>query len=199
VHNVSVLLLDSEDVTWFRDGLTGARAAASRLAGRVGLSEHRAGEVALARSEAASNLAKHAVAGSIVLRIVRTEHHAGIEFLAMDTGPDMADVAASMRNGRSTAGTLGIGLGMIARLADTFDLHSIPGQGTVMLAHFWPRDAGSTTASSGGLPQSVVEGVTRPNSAPRQGKDKSQPPHDHPRAERLNNDPSANDHQDPYF
>ncbi|MHA6763969.1 SpoIIE family protein phosphatase [Streptacidiphilus sp. PAMC 29251] len=159
---MSVLLLDSEDVAWFRDGLTGAPAAASRLAGRVGLSEHRAGEVALAVSEAASNLYKHAVAGSIVLRIVRNEERAGIEFLAMDTGPGMADVAASMRDGRSTAGTLGIGLGMIARLADTFDLHSIPGQGTVMLARFWPRDAGRPTASSGGPAQSVVEGVTRP-------------------------------------
>ena len=159
---MSVLLLESEDVAWFRDSLTGARVAATRLAGRVGLSEHRAGEVALAVSEAASNLAKHAVAGSIVLRIVRTEQRAGIEFLAMDTGPGMADVAASMRDGRSTAGTLGIGLGMIARLADTFDLHSIPGQGTVMLARFWPRRVGSTTASSGGPAQSVVEGVTRP-------------------------------------
>lgn len=137
--------------------------AASRLAARIGLSEHRAGEVALAVSEAASNLAKHAVAGAIVLRIVRTPQIAGIEFLALDHGPGMADVAASMRDGRSTTGTLGIGLGMVARLADTFDLHSAAGQGTVMLARFWPRGATSRLRGTPGEPsESVVAGVTRP-------------------------------------
>jgi anti-sigma regulatory factor (Ser/Thr protein kinase) len=92
--------------------------AASRLAGRIGLSGHRAGEVALAMSEAASNLVKHAVDGTILLRRVRTAQHAGSEFLAMGSGPGMADVAASMRDGRSTTATLGIGPGMVARLAD---------------------------------------------------------------------------------
>ncbi|KIF71024.1 hypothetical protein HY68_24405 [Streptomyces sp. AcH 505] len=160
---MSVLLLASEDVAWFRDDLAGARGAASRLAGRIGLSEQRAGEIALAVSEAASNLVKHAVAGAIVLRVVRTEQHAGIEFLAVDRGPGMADVASAMRDGRSTAGTLGIGLGMVARLADTFDLHSVAGQGTVMLARFWPRPGLRRHPDSSGEPaQSVVEGVTRP-------------------------------------
>ena len=45
---MSVALLDCEDVAWFRDELTGARGAAAALARRIGLSEHRAGEVALA-------------------------------------------------------------------------------------------------------------------------------------------------------
>ncbi|WP_327287733.1 ATP-binding SpoIIE family protein phosphatase [Streptomyces sp. NBC_01198] len=157
------VLLESEDVAWFRDDLTGARPAASQLATRTGLSEHRTGEVALAVSEAASNLVKHAVDGAIALRVVRTAQQAGIEFLAMDHGPGMADVAASMLDGRSTAGTLGIGLGMVARLADTFDLHSLPGQGTVMLARFWPRDARFYNhGSSGDLPESVVGGLARP-------------------------------------
>ncbi|MYS23627.1 Anti-sigma regulatory factor (Ser/Thr protein kinase) [Streptomyces sp. DvalAA-14] len=159
---MNALLLESEDVAWFRDDLTGARLAASRLARRIGLSEHRAGEIALAVSEAASNLVKHAVAGAILLRVVRTAQHGGIEFLALDSGPGMADVAASMRDGRSTAGTLGIGLGMVARLADTFDLHSLPGHGTVMLARFWPRDARLRPAVGGERSESAVGGVTRP-------------------------------------
>ena len=167
-HGMSVLLLESEDVAWFRDELTGARVAASRLAGRVGLSEHRAGEVALAISETASNLVKHAADGAILLRVVRTAQQAGIEFLAVDKGPGMADVAASMRDGRSTAGTLGIGLGMVARLADTFDLHSLPGRGTVMMARFWPRDARFRPAVGGGLQESGVGGVTRPISGAQQ-------------------------------
>ncbi|MCM2388107.1 ATP-binding protein [Streptomyces albipurpureus] len=159
---MSLVLLESEDVAWFRDDLNAARGVASRLARRIGLGEHRVGEAVLAVSEAASNLAKHAVSGAIVLRIVRTEQHIGLEFLALDDGPGMADVAASMRDGRSTAGTLGIGLGMITRLADTFDLHSIPGQGTVMLARFWPRDSRLRRPSARhASPESVVAGVTR--------------------------------------
>ncbi|MET7988918.1 ATP-binding SpoIIE family protein phosphatase [Streptomyces sp. NPDC005281] len=166
---MSLLLLETEDVAWLRDNLTGARGVASRLAEQVGLDEHRRGEVALAVTEVASNLAKHAVAGTILLRIVRTPQCAGVEFLAVDNGPGIADVAGSMRDGYSTAGTLGIGLGMIARLADSFDLHSLPGQGTVMLARFWPRgtrlrppDAGADRATS------LVEGVTRPISGGQQ-------------------------------
>ncbi|QMU73389.1 ATP-binding protein [Streptacidiphilus sp. P02-A3a] len=89
---MSAVLLDSEDVVWFRDDLTVARVAASRLAERIGRSAHRAGEVALAVSEAASNLVKHAVVGTIALRIVRTGQHAGIEFLAIDRGPGISDV-----------------------------------------------------------------------------------------------------------
>ncbi|MET7304319.1 ATP-binding protein [Embleya sp. NPDC005575] len=165
---MSVVLLESEDVAWFRDNLTGARGAASRLAERIGMNQHRAGEVALAMSEAASNLVKHAVAGAIVLRIVRTGQHAGIEFLDLDEGPGMADVGAAMRDGRSTTGTLGIGLGMVARLADTFDPHSAPGHGTVVLARFWPRDTPLRHPGAyGDPPESVVAGVTRPISAAR--------------------------------
>ncbi|MEY9930508.1 anti-sigma regulatory factor (Ser/Thr protein kinase) [Catenulispora sp. GP43] len=166
---MSFLLLDTQDVAWFRDDLTGARRAAGRLAERIGLGEYRAGEVVLAVSEAVTNLAVHAVAGTILLRTVRTAQHTGIEFLAVDSGPGMADVAASMRDGHSTAGTLGIGLGTIARLADAFDMHSILGQGTVMLARFWPLDVRSVLADEGdGLPQLVVEGVTRPISGARE-------------------------------
>jgi hypothetical protein len=101
-----------------------------------------------------------------VLRVVRTTQHAGIEFLAVDSGPGMADVAALMRDGRSTAGTLGIHLGMLAQLADTFDLYCIPGHGTVMLARFWPRDDRRFRSSGPGsallLRESAVAGLTRP-------------------------------------
>ncbi|MFF3001051.1 ATP-binding protein [Streptomyces sp. NPDC057950] len=159
---MSGLLLESEDVAWFRDDLTGTRLAASRLAERIGLDRHRSGEITLAMSEAASNLTKHAVAGAILLRVVRTAQRAGIEFLALDDGPGIADVSTAMRDGYSSVGTMGVGLGVIARLADTFDLHSVPGQGTVMLARFWPRSTPPLpTDSSGARTKSVVEGVTR--------------------------------------
>jgi hypothetical protein len=43
-----------------------------------------------------------------------------------------------VRDGHSTAGTLGVGLGAIQRLADFADLYSRPGRGTSLVARFLP-------------------------------------------------------------
>ncbi|MFE5142447.1 ATP-binding protein [Streptomyces fagopyri] len=111
MHAASVLLLESEDVAWFRDDLTGTRLAASQPAERIGLDRHRSGEITLAMPEAASNLTKHAVAGAILLRVVRTAQRAGVEFLTLDDGPGIVDVSTAMHDSYSTAGTMGVDLG----------------------------------------------------------------------------------------
>ena len=78
------------------------------------------------------------------------------ELLAIDQGPGMRDVDACMRDGHSTAGTAGCGLGAVLRLSGTFDLFSAPGQGTVVLSRTervrtpgTPAD-GATVGSRGG-------------------------------------------------
>ncbi|GGQ54768.1 TorS-related protein [Streptomyces asoensis] len=155
-------IVQCEDVAWFRDGASlaaSARGAAATLARRLGLSSHRSAEVALAVTEAATNVQRHAVDGALLLRAVRSRDTAGVEFLTVDSGPGMADVAAALTDGTSSAGTLGIGLGAVSRLADDFDLHSIPGRGTVMAARFWPREADGDAALS---VRSPAAGVTRP-------------------------------------
>lgn len=157
-------ILECEDVAWFRDGASlavAARGAAAALARRLGLSSHRSAEVALAVTEAATNVQRHAVDGALLLRVVRSGDEAGVEFLTVDSGPGMPDIAAALADGMSSAGTLGIGLGAVSRLADHFDLHSIPGRGTVMAAQFWPRAAdGRAAVTAPGA--SFAAGVTRP-------------------------------------
>ena len=71
-----------------------------------------------------------------------------------------------MRDGHSTAGTLGIGLGAIRRLADFCDLYSVPGHGTSLVARFWPaprqhavRCAGLTRPITGELECGDVYGA----------------------------------------
>ncbi|MFF9084184.1 ATP-binding protein [Streptomyces rubiginosohelvolus] len=155
-------VLDCEDVEWFRAAAempSAARGAAATLARRIGLDGYRASEVALAVTEAATNLQRHARDGALLLRVLRTSDRAGVEFLTVDTGPGMADVEAALADGTSSGGTLGIGLGAVARLADAFDVHSLPGRGTVMAAQFWDRPAGS--GPTGGE-ASVSSGLTRP-------------------------------------
>ncbi|MER6398945.1 ATP-binding SpoIIE family protein phosphatase [Kitasatospora sp. NPDC001603] len=159
---VSAVLLGTEDVAWFRDERSmpaAARGAAAALARRIGLGDQRAAEVALAVSEAATNLCRHAVDGALLLRVIRTATDAGLEFVTIDAGPGMADVPRALTDGVSSASTLGIGLGAISRLADTFDVHSLPGRGTVLAARFWTREAAASARMAG---EPVVAGLTRP-------------------------------------
>ena len=74
----------------------------------------------------------------MLLRITREADKPGIEMVTIDAGPGVQDTSAALRDGHSTSGTLGIGLGAIRRLADFCDLYSAPGHGTVLVARFWP-------------------------------------------------------------
>ena len=103
------------------------RNAVLAMAGRLEFPASRADQLALAVTEAASNLYKHAHQGSLLLAVNRDAEAPGIELVTIDSGPGLPDVSAAMRDGHSTAGTLGIGLGAIRRLADFCDLYSVPG------------------------------------------------------------------------
>ncbi|MFI5761080.1 ATP-binding SpoIIE family protein phosphatase [Streptomyces sp. NPDC051563] len=150
-------LLDCEDSAWFRDQPEAARGAAAALGRRVGLGEHRTAQLVLAVAELATNVTKHAVDGSLLLRVLRNEAVAGVEVLVVDSGPGIADVPAALRDGVSSTGTLGIGLGALRRLADRFDVHSVPGIGTVQLARFWPHPLDPSLTR-----ETIVGGITRP-------------------------------------
>lgn len=110
---------------------------------RLGFDETTAGKVAIVATEMAGNLVKHAGGGEIVVRRLADGAAKGLEILALDSGPGIDDVARSLRDGYSTAGSPGTGLGAIARLSDLFDLWSAPGQGTALLARLWPKAAGA--------------------------------------------------------
>jgi anti-sigma regulatory factor (Ser/Thr protein kinase) len=124
-----------------------ARRAAAALTTRLGFDETEAGKVALVVTEAASNLAKHGGGGELLLRVLARGDVPGVEVLALDRGPGMADVARCLGGGFSTAGTAGHGLGAIARLASTFDVHSAPGAGTALVARLWARSVAAPPAA----------------------------------------------------
>jgi len=103
---------------------------AGEAAGFNGDDVHRAGLVA---TEMATNLVKHTSGGEILVRGVSRREPA-IEIIAIDRGPGMGDVSASLVDGFSTAGSPGTGLGAISRMSDVFDVYSRQGQGTVLYA-----------------------------------------------------------------
>src|SRR6185437_7223925 len=142
----------AEDVAWLlQDELSSAgaaRRAAEQLAQDIGLPPARVAEVGLAVTELATNVHLHGGGGAILLRSVRAGASAAVEVVAVDSGPGIADVGIARRDGHSTAGTLGIGLGMVTRLADRVDIASAPGRGTVLAARFEAdREARPTLAA----------------------------------------------------
>lgn len=114
-----------------------ARRAAQTLA-NYEFNEDVAGKVAIAASELANNLQLHARGGELLIQMLGDDDAPCIELLAIDRGPGMADTARCMSDGYSTAGTPGTGLGAVRRLANEFDIYSVPGQGTVVMARFGP-------------------------------------------------------------
>jgi anti-sigma regulatory factor (Ser/Thr protein kinase) len=95
-----------------------------------------AGKVTIAATELANNLLLHAGGGELLIQTLGEEENAVVELLAIDRGPGMVNVDRCMADGYSTAGTPGTGLGAIRRLATEFDIHSTPGEGTIVMARF---------------------------------------------------------------
>jgi anti-sigma regulatory factor (Ser/Thr protein kinase) len=110
------------------------RRSAKRLIEGYGFDEVSAGRVGIVATELATNLVRHAGHGEILMQVLDDGIQPEFEMLAIDKGPGMLDVDACMRDGFSTGGTAGQGLGAIARLSGTFDIFSAMGQGTVVLS-----------------------------------------------------------------
>jgi anti-sigma regulatory factor (Ser/Thr protein kinase) len=113
-----------------------ARRLALRSAAGLGFSEAESGRVALVVTEIATNLVKHGAQGEVLIRDLEPEGRQGLEVLALDKGPGMENVSECMRDGYSTAGSHGNGLGAIRRLSDAFDVYSAPGKGTALAVRF---------------------------------------------------------------
>lgn len=123
-----------------------------------GLDETARGRLAVVVTELATNVLRHAGGGYVV--IITSDDGVGV--LALDKGPGMKNLAECMRDGYSTGGSAGQGLGAVARMADVFDVYSVPAAGTVVYAavkktHATPMANGLTV---GGL-SIAIKGETQ--------------------------------------
>jgi len=124
-----------------------ARREAVAFARRLAIDADATDRLALAVTEAATNLVKHAKDGMVLLAPLRAGAAVGVEAIAVDRGPGMANVASSMRDGHSTAGSPGFGLGSMARIASNLDIYSRPGHGTVLRFEIWKQAHAPATAA----------------------------------------------------
>jgi anti-sigma regulatory factor (Ser/Thr protein kinase) len=111
-----------------------ARRQAIGMASALGFSEVTQGQLGIIVTEAAGNIAAHAIQGEIVLTSWQFRGTVGIDVLALDGGKGINDVGRSLEDGFSTAGTAGQGLGAMSRLSTMLQLHSSPGKGTALFA-----------------------------------------------------------------
>jgi anti-sigma regulatory factor (Ser/Thr protein kinase) len=109
-----------------------ARRHSADLADMLAFDPTAAGKLALGINEAGLNIVKHAGEGCMLLRAVQCGGEGAVEVLALDRGGGMANVAQCMRDGFSTAGSPGTGLGALSRLSGDFQILSHPDKGTAL-------------------------------------------------------------------
>jgi anti-sigma regulatory factor (Ser/Thr protein kinase) len=109
-----------------------ARRVAIECAAELRLNETTTAKAALLATELATNLLKHGDGGTIVFG---SEEHGtqALSIIALDKGRGIANLNTALRDGFSTAGSQGTGLGAIQRAASFFDVYSLADRGTAVL------------------------------------------------------------------
>ena len=123
-----------------------ARRQATALAQCCGLDDSAVGRIAIASTELATNMWRHAGGGELLLQAVPVRDSYLVELLAIDRGRGMVNVERCMTDGYSTGGSAGTGLGAVRRLAVEFDIYSVAGEGTLVMARIG-QDARAASAA----------------------------------------------------
>jgi anti-sigma regulatory factor (Ser/Thr protein kinase) len=132
-----------KDLTHFRVAEASAAAEAKRrtiaTARDLGFDDAGLGSVGIVVMELATNLYRHGGGGELLVRSVSCGAVPGMELVALDQGSGLHDTSTALRDGFSTAGGLGTGLGAVRRFSSPFDLYAPPGRGAAVFSRLWAR------------------------------------------------------------
>lgn len=92
-----------------------------------------------AASELARNTIKYGGGGLVYLDALSDGMRQGVGLLFVDGGPGIVDLDAALRDGYTTGGGLGLGLGGSKRLVDEFEIDTRTGEGTAVCIIKWKR------------------------------------------------------------
>jgi len=113
------------------------RQTARRLALEAGFGLVDQTKIVTAVSELARNTVTHGGGGTATLELLEEGSRRGLRIAFRDEGPGIVDVELAMKDGYTTSGGLGLGLGGSRRLMGEFDLVSAPGRGTTVTVARW--------------------------------------------------------------
>ena len=116
-----------------------ARKQVQARATAIGLSTLEITKFVTAASELARNLLVHGGGGTMTMREIQRDGKPGLQLDFEDQGPGIADVSLALRDGYTTANSLGLGLGGAKRLVHEFEIISRPGPGTHVRIAQWKR------------------------------------------------------------
>jgi serine/threonine-protein kinase RsbT len=116
-----------------------ARQEARSMGAGLGFSSTDLTLLATAISEIARNITTYAGEGEVALRVLNDGGREGIEVVATDDGPGIADLEQAMQDGFTTGNGLGLGLPGTRRLVDEFEIETEPGAGTKVRLVKWTR------------------------------------------------------------
>jgi serine/threonine-protein kinase RsbT len=94
-------------------------------------------KIVTAASELARNTLTHGGGGRVRLEALNDGSRRGLRVMFSDQGPGISDVEQALRDGFTTAGGLGLGLGGAKRLSSEFEIDSHPGEGTRVAITRW--------------------------------------------------------------
>ncbi|MCG8576763.1 MAG: anti-sigma regulatory factor [Flavobacteriales bacterium] len=106
-------------------------------ASEIGFNKTKQFIIATAASELARNIFVYARKGDIYIKDLNVNGRKGLEIIAEDQGPGIANVKLALEDNYSTTESLGIGLPGTKRLMDEFKIESEVGKGTRINIKKW--------------------------------------------------------------
>jgi serine/threonine-protein kinase RsbT len=113
------------------------RQAVRQWAAELGFSLVDQTKVVTAASELARNVLVHGGGGSACLETLHEGTRKGLRLTFEDQGPGIPDIELALRDGYTTGGGLGLGLGGSKRLVNEFTIVSRVGEGTRVTITRW--------------------------------------------------------------
>ncbi len=113
------------------------RQAVRKAAVELGLSLVDQTKIITAASEIARNTFIYGGGGDVLIERVEEASRKGLRLTFTDSGPGIPDIEQALKDGYTSGGGLGLGLGGAKRLCSDFSIWSAPNQGTRVTIARW--------------------------------------------------------------
>jgi len=94
-------------------------------------------KIVTAASELARNAVEHGGGGNVQIQALSNAMRRGLKLTFSDNGPGIPDLEQALKDGFTTGGGMGLGLGGAKRLVNEFEIDSAPGRGTKVMITRW--------------------------------------------------------------
>ncbi len=127
---IRVEITTNEDVVFVRQ-------RAREQSQRAGFSLLETTKLVTAASELARNALEHGGGGYAEIEVITEGSRRGVRMTFVDEGPGIPDIDLALRDGYTSGGGLGLGLGGSRRLVNEFQIESVVGRGTRVQVIRW--------------------------------------------------------------